>query len=131
MRAQYAIFLYMKEKDTDAKIDELTRAVTALSKTVETGFSDVRKEIQGVRSELGSEIQSVRSELGAEIQSVRTELNTEIQKVRSDLGAEIQSLRTELGQEIEDLAQMTARGFTAASQEWQVPHILDTVVLKD
>ena len=88
---------------------QLLQGQTELRQEIQGVRSELGQEIQGVRSELGQEIQGVKSELGQEIQGVKSELGQEIQGVRSELGQEIQGVRSELGQEIQGVKEIQLR----------------------
>jgi len=64
--------------------------------SLESKFSEVKDEIDGLRTEVKAEIDGLRTEVKAEIDGLRTEVKAEIDGLRTEVKTEIDGLRTEL-----------------------------------
>jgi len=74
-----------KAKSVDTKIDELTKVVVG-------GFSDLRKEMRGVRTELGE----VRDELKGDIANLHNEMKEDMTGLRDEFKADMKFLRGDI-----------------------------------
>ncbi|MCY4412514.1 MAG: DUF1640 domain-containing protein, partial [Caldilineaceae bacterium] len=63
---------------------------------IQTSKSDLRGEVQTLKSELQTEIQTSKSDLRGEVQTLKSELQTEIQGVRSELKSDNAAMQGEI-----------------------------------